>query len=84
MMKPYPPQTSTNQDSLWNADRSLDANLIPRFEGQDASCIDVSQQLAVSEPHPVGAALLLPVGLDVQVMESIIVHLWRDKEELAS
>ena len=60
---------------LWNSHGSLDTDLVARFESQHASCIYVPKQLTVAEPHPVGPALLLPVCLHIQVMQTIVVDL---------
>ncbi len=61
--------------SLWSDDGSLDANLVPWFEGEHSGGFNVPQQLTVTEPHPVSATLLLPVGLYIQVLEAITVNL---------
>ena len=64
--------------SLWCDNGPLHPDLVPWFEGQHSRGLNVTEQLTVTEPHPVGPTLLLPVGLYIQVMESITVHLWRE------
>ena len=60
---------------LWSGDGSLDSDLVPRLEGHHSSCLNVSEHLTVAESDPVGPSLLLPVGLHIQVMQTIVVNL---------
>ncbi len=60
---------------LWCGDLSFDPDFVPSLEDDRIRHLDESEKLAMGKPDPVGAPLLLPGGLNVQVMEAIAVHL---------
>ena len=70
-----PHSTWIQCDILWCGDGSLHSNFVPWLEGGYTSGLSPSYQLAVGIPYPVGTPLLLPIGLHIQVMKTIVVDL---------
>ena len=68
--------------SLGCVDAPLHSDLVPWFEdgGRSRGGVGVAQDLHVGKPDPVGSSLSLPHTLDVQVMETIVVQLVRERE----